>query len=200
MAHKHIDNTMSVLKRKFKTDVDGTWSDAEVTAMLDSVQTSVVSAYGRTVHKTKRVSVEHFQDMLVKAVHAASPVSHDRYIIFEFGDGSPILKKLARGASFYIGRTAKADTDATLCHVFKHEVDTICRKVSTSHLNITNEGDGMKLRDTSSNGTWVNDEKIVKNVAIKLKDGDKVKLYNAKNEETVASAQFTVRLLRESND
>ena len=58
----------------------------------------------------------------------------------------------------------------------------------------------MKLRDTSSNGTWVNDEKIVKNVAIKLKNGDKVKLYNAKNEETVASAQFTVRLLHESND
>ena len=128
-----------------------------------------------------------------------SPVLQEMHIILQFDDGSNVFIKLAQGASFYIGRTAKADTDAKDCHVFVHEVDTVCRKVSTSHLNITNEGDGMKLRDTSSNGTWVNDEKIVKNAAIKLKDGDKVKLYNAKNEETVASAQFTVRLLHESN-
>ncbi len=47
--------------------------------------------------------------------------------------------------------------------------------------------------DTSTNGTWVNDEKLLKS-SKELRDGDKVKLYNATWEATLPCAIFTFRL------
>ena len=47
--------------------------------------------------------------------------------------------------------------------------------------------------DTSTNGTWVNDEKLLKS-SKELRDGDKVKLYNATGEATLPCAIFTFRL------
>ncbi len=161
--------------------------------MLDSIQTSVVSAYAKTTLRRRPVGEEHFRSILVKAVCAAA--SQEISILIEFDDGSHISKKLPIGASLYIGRTTNAAAEASDCHIFNDEVDTIWRKVSALHCNIKNERDGVKLRDTSTNGTWVNGEKIKKDSAIKLENGDKVKLYNAKDEETVASAKFTVKFI-----
>jgi hypothetical protein len=43
------------------------------------------------------------------------------------------------------------------------------------------------------NGTWLNDEKLLKS-SKELRDGDKVKLYNAAGEATLPCAIFTFRL------
>ena len=52
---------------------------------------------------------------------------------------------------------------------------------------------GATLLDTSTNGTWINDEKLLKS-SKELRDGDKVKLYNAAGEPTIPCAIFTFRL------
>ncbi len=49
------------------------------------------------------------------------------------------------------------------------------------------------LLDTSTNGTWISDEKLLKS-SKELRDGDKVKLYNATGEATLSCAIFTFRL------
>jgi len=185
-AKKHIDDVMPLLKRKFQGNEDGLWTDEQVKCMLDSVQTSVLSEFAS---KAARVRTEKVTSILGTAVVKASL---QRSITLKFDDGSSVCKELSIGESLYIGRIAKAHTDVTFCHVFNDEVDTVWRKVSALHCNLKNEGDGVKLRDTSTNGTWVNDTKIEKDTAIKLENTDKVKLYNANGEQTVASAQFTV--------
>jgi hypothetical protein len=43
------------------------------------------------------------------------------------------------------------------------------------------------------NGTWLNDEKLIQS-SKELRDGDKVKLYNAAGEATLPCAFFTFRL------
>ena len=211
MTHKaknHIDEAMPGLKRRFQANVDGSWTDEEVKCMLDSVQTSVESEY---VKKTKRVSVDNLRSILATAavkaslesqessmlattVNASSPTSKPRFIFLEFDDGSNVSKTLAAGASFYIGREAHPDAEADGCRVFKHADDNIWRRVSLKHCKITNEEGVVKLFDTSTNGTWVNDIKIHK-AGETLKIGDKVKLYSAKNDVTVDSAKFTVLFL-----
>jgi hypothetical protein len=57
----------------------------------------------------------------------------------EFDDGATC--HVHPGTKFYIGRTARPDTDATLGHVFEHDVDTVWRKVSVLHCNISIEDD-----------------------------------------------------------
>jgi len=49
------------------------------------------------------------------------------------------------------------------------------------------------LSDTSLNGTWINDERLLKN-SKELRDGDKVKLYNKVGQPTPPCAVFTFRL------
>ena len=207
MTHKaknHIDEAMPGLKRRFQANVDGSWTDEEVKCMLDSVQTSVESEY---VKKTKRVSVDNLRSILATAAVKASLEPQEnsmlattvelnpRFIFLEFDDGSNVSKTLPAGASFYIGREAHPDAEADGCRVFKHADDNIWRRVSLKHCKITNEGGVVKLFDTSTNGTWVNDTKIHR-AGETLKIGDKVKLYSTQKEVTVDSAKFTVLFLR----
>ena len=49
------------------------------------------------------------------------------------------------------------------------------------------------LLDTSTNGTWINDEKLHRS-SKEIRDGHKVKLYNAIGEATIPCAIFTFRL------
>ena len=199
-AKKHIDDVMPLLKRKFQGNEDGLWTDEQVKCMLDSVQTSVVSEFAS---KETRVSTEKVSSILATAAVKASLESQEsstrteentRFIFLAFDDGSTVDKRLAPGASFYFGRTEHDTTQAGDCRVFTHDDDNICRRVSAKHCNITNESGEVKLVDTSTNGTWVNGV-IIKKKALALKVNDKVKLYSAKDDETVGSAKFTVSFI-----
>lgn len=156
-----------------------------------------------TTHTTKKQKISVTDEIgdrveQVPATIVSEPKTDSAVCVcLNFDDG--VTRQLQLGTKIYIGRTARPDTEASSCHVFTDEVDKVWRKVSALHCNITNEVDGVKLLDTSTNGTWVNGEKIKKNTAITLKHGDKVKLYHAKGEETVASAKFTVWLPRAPN-
>jgi pSer/pThr/pTyr-binding forkhead associated (FHA) protein len=203
MAHKgkkHIDDVMPLLKRKFQDNKNELWTDEQVKCMLDSLQTSVVSEFAS---KERRVNREKVSSILATAAVKASLESlesstlaeaKERFIFLEFDDASTVDKRLAPGASFYIGRTEHDTAQVGDYRVFKHDDANICRRVSAKHCNIKNENGEVKLVDTSTNGTWVNDDKINK-AARTLNVADKVKLYFAKDEETVASAKFTVKFI-----
>jgi hypothetical protein len=208
MSYEKAEQMVRTLKRKFTQSE--TWTDDQVSAMLDHVQREAISQYAlppvsavvktpvsAAVEATVSAAVEAPVSATVKApasVAVDARVSHeDVWFTLQFDGGGSIKRILSPGQSFYIGRAAKPMTDSNKNYVFSHDVQEIWRRVSASHCYIKNEIDGLKLYDTSTNGTWVGGRKVKKET-VDLQDGDEVCLYNAIGEQTDRRAKFTIRL------
>jgi len=228
MSYEKAEQMVRTLKRKFTQSE--TWTDDQVSAMLDHVQREAISQYKKTLRSPERVGVAMLASMIRHGVHSGAaalppasavvktpvsanveapvsaaveapasvavdaPVSHeDVWFSLQFDGGGSIKRILSPGQSFYIGRAAKPMTYSTDNYVFSHDVEEIWRRVSASHCYIKNEIDGLKLHDTSTNGTWVGGKKVKKET-VDLQDGDEVRLYNAIGEQTDRRAKFTIRL------
>ena len=207
MSYEKAEQMVRTLKRKFTQSE--TWTDDQVSAMLDHVQREAISQYAlppvsavvktpvsAAVESPVSAAVEAPVSATVKApasVAVDARVSHeDVWFTLQFDGGGEIKRILTPGKSFYIGRAAKPRTYSNENYVFSHDVQEICRRVSTFHCYIKNEIDGLKLHDTSTNGTWVGGQKVKKETD--LRDGDEVLLYNAIGEQTDRRAKFTIRL------
>jgi predicted component of type VI protein secretion system len=216
MSYEKAEQMVRTLKRKFTQSE--TWTDDQVSAMLDHVQREAISQYAlppvsavvktpvsanveapvsAAVEAPVSANVETPVSAAVEApasVAVDAPVSHeDVWFSLQFDGGGSIKRILSPGQSFYIGRAAKPMTSSTDNYVFSHDVEEIWRRVSASHCYIKNEIGGLKLHDTSTNGTWVGGRKVKKET-VDLQDGDEVCLYNAIGEQTDRRAKFTIRL------
>jgi hypothetical protein len=220
MSYEKAEQMVQTLKRKFTSSE--TWTDDQVSAMLDHVQREAISQYKKTLSSPERVGVAMMATMIRDGVHSGAaalplasavvktpvsanveaptsavvdaPVSHeDVWFSLQFDNGGSIKRILSPGQSFYIGRAAKPMTYSNYNYVFSHDNAQIWRRVSASHCYIKNEIGGLKLHDTSTNGTWVGGQKLKKG-KVTLQDGDEVRLYNAIGEQTDRRAKFTIRL------